>query len=255
MNENEVLAPETGAENVEQTTEETPVKTYTQEEVDAIVGKRIARTKAKIEKDYQRKYGGLEDVLRAGTGKESVEEMTDTFADFYRKKGITIPDKPAYSAKDLEVLARAEAEEIIRSGYDEVVEEVDRLTELGAAKMTPREKAVFKALAEYRQGAERGKELSALGVTEDVYNSQEFRDYVGMFKSDVPIQKIYENYAKTQPKKDIKPMGSMKSNVSTGGSVKDFYSFEEARKFTNADYDKNPGLEEAVKKSMMKWKK
>ena len=255
MNENEVLAPETGAENVEQTTEETPVKTYTQEEVDAIVGKRIARTKAKIEKDYQRKYGGLEDVLRAGTGKESVEEMTDTFADFYRKKGITIPDKPTYSAKDLEVLARAEAEEIIRSGYDEVVEEVDRLTELGAAKMTPREKAVFKALAEYRQGAERGKELSKLGVTEDVYNSQEFRDYAGMFKSNVPIQKIYENYAKTQPKKDIKPMGSMKNNVSTGSGVKDFYSYEEARKFTNADYDKNPGLEEAVKKSMMKWKR
>ena len=110
MSEEKILVTEEVAENVEQTTEETPVKTYTQEEVDAIVGKAKARARAKIEKDYQRKYGGLEEVLKAGTGKESVEEMTDTFAEFYRKKGIQIPQKPSYSAKDIDVLARAEAE-------------------------------------------------------------------------------------------------------------------------------------------------
>ena len=107
MSENEILVPN-GAENVEQTTEETPVKTYTQEEVDAIVGKAKARAKARVEKDYQRKYGGLEEVLKAGTGKESVEEITDTFTQFYKGKGVKLPEKPTYSAKDIEVLARAE---------------------------------------------------------------------------------------------------------------------------------------------------
>lgn len=254
MDNNEVLVTEQVAENVEHTTEETPVpKTYTQDEVDAIVGKAKARARAKVEKDYQRKYGGLEDVLRAGTGKESVEEMTDTFAEFYRKKGVQIPEKPTYSQKDLEVLARAEANEIISSGFDDVVEEVDRLAAMGAANMTAREKALFKVLAEHRQSTERGNELSKIGVTEDVYNSQEFRDFAGKFNSNTPITDVYNIYRQTQPKKEIKPMGSMKNHNSGDNGVKEYYSFEEAKKFTKQDFDKNPALYAAVTKSMTKW--
>ena len=253
MNEQEILVDQT--ENVEQTTEETVApKTYTQEEVDAIVGKAKARAKAKVEKDYQRKYGSLEDVLRAGTGKESVEEMTDTFAEFYRNKGITIPEKPSYSQKDLEVLARAEANEIINSGYEDVVEEVERLTAVGAANMTAREKALFKVLAEHRQSAERGHELSKIGVTEDVYNSREFQDFAGKFNANTPIKDIYDIYNKTQPKKEIKTMGSMKNHNSGDKGVKDFYTVDEARKFTKKDFDENPALFAAVEKSMHRWK-
>lgn len=256
MSENEILVAEEVAENTEQTVEETPVaKTYTQEEVDAIVGKAKARARAKIEKDYQKKYGGLEEVLRAGTGKDSVEEMTDTFADFYRKKGIKIPEKPTYSARDIEVLANAEADEIIRSGFDEVVEEVDRLTQLGVANMTEREKAVFKVLATHRQNAERGMELSQIGVTEDIYNSKEFKEFAGKFNSKTPIKDIYDIYAKTIPKKEIKTMGSMKSSTVADKGVKDYYTPEEARQFTKSDFDKNPALFKAVCDSMTKWKK
>lgn len=241
------------SENVETTTEEIPAKTYTQEEVDAIVGKRIARTKAKIEKDYQRKYGDLEEVLKAGTGKDSVEEMTDTFKEFYTKKGIKIPEKPSYSAKDIEVLARAEAEDFIRGGYEDVVEEVDRLTEIGVANMTAREKAVFKVLAEHRQNTERTKELTKIGVTEDVYNSNEFKEFAGKFNPNTPINDIYDIYRKTQPKKEIKPMGSMKNSSSTDSAVKDFYTRDEALQFTKKDFDKNPALYKAVTESMLKW--
>lgn len=253
MNEQEILVEQT--ENVEQTTEETVApKTYTQEEVDAIVGKAKARAKAKVEKDYQRKYGGLEEVLKAGTGKESVEEMTDTFAEFYRGKGINIPEKPNYSQKDLEVLARAEANEFINAGYEDVVEEVDRLTAIGAANMTAREKALFKVLAEHRQGAERSHELSKIGVTEDVYNSREFQDFAGKFNPDTPITDVYNIYRQTQPKKEIKTMGSMKNHNSGDKGVKDFYTVDEARKFTKKDFDENPALFAAVEKSMHRWK-
>ena len=253
MSENEILVTDQVTENAEHTAEETP-KMYSQEEVDAIVGKAKARAKAKIEKDYQRKYGGLEEVLKAGTGKESVEEMTDTFAQFYRSKGVKIPEKPNYTARDIEVLARAEADEIIRSGYEDVVEEVDRLTAVGAANMTAREKAVFRVLAEHRQNAERGRELQKIGVTEDVYNSQDFRDFAGKFNPNTPINDIYDIYAKTQPKKEIKTMGSMKTNTSADNGLKDFYSYEEAMKFTKADFDKNPALYKKVQESMLKWK-
>ena len=252
MENMENLVTEQVAENVEQTTEQTP-KTYTQEEVDAIVGKRLARQEAKIRKENDRKYGGLMDVLKAGTGKESVEEVTDTFTKFYEGKGIKIQRQPEYSQRDIEVLARAEAEEFIRNGFDEVVEEVDRLANIGAANMTAREKAVFKVLAEHRQSAERGQELSKLGVTEDVYNSKEFQNFMGKFNPDTPIADVYDIYKKTLPKKEIHTMGSMKNSNSGDSGVKDFYSRDEALKFTKKDFDSNPALYAAVQKSMLKW--
>ena len=137
----------------------------------------------------------------------------------------------------MEVLARAEADEIIRSGYEEVVEEVDRLSEIGAANMTAREKALFKALAEHRQNTERHNELSKIGVTDEVYNSKEFQDFAKKFNPTTPIADIYSIYSKTQPTKDITPMGSMKNTVTK--EVKDFYSAEEISRLTEDDL-RNP---------------
>ena len=249
-------------ENVEGTTEQTqveqiesPAKTYTQEEVDQIVGKRIARREAKIRKEYDRKYGKLENVLKAGTGKNTVDELTDTFSNFYTKKGIKMPSEPTYSDADIKVLANAEAEEFIRAGLDDVIEEVDRLADVGLANMNPREKAVFKTLAEYRQKAERGRELAKIGVTEDVYESKDFKDFAGKFSSSTPVTEIYEIYNKMKPQKEIRTMGSMKNSTTPDTGVKDFYTVEEARRFTKKDFDKNPALLKAVENSMLKWKR
>jgi hypothetical protein len=250
MNERENLVTEEVAENVEQTTEETP-KTYTEAEfnakLDEVLGKKIARREAKIRKEYDRKYGQLEEVLKAGTGKQSVEEITDTLGEFYKKKGIAMPQKPNYTAQDIETLARADADEIIRSGYDEVVEEVDRLTEIGAERMNAREKALFKVLAEHRQNAERSNELAEIGVTEDVYNSKEFTDFRSKFNPNTPIKDVYDIYTKTKPKKESKTMGSMKQGQPTG--AKDFYTPEEIERLTMKDLD-DPKVWEAVRRSM-----
>ena len=228
-------------------------KTYTQAELDDIVGKRLARNTAKIKKEYDRKYGALEEVLRAGTGKQSVEEMTSAFAEFYEKKGIALPKKADYSPRDIEVLAQAEAADIINSGYEEVVEEVDRLSAVGAKNMTEREKAVFKVLAEHRQTVERGKELAKLGVAEDEYTSAEFKAFAEQFNPKTPVTEIYGIYKKLQPKKEIKTIGSMKNSTSENGTVKDFYTRDEALQFTKKDFDKNPALFKAVEASMLKW--
>jgi hypothetical protein len=257
MLENENLVSN-DTENVETPTEEpqveTPVeKTYTQSELDAIVGKRLARNSEKIRKEYDKKYGDLENVLRAGTGKESVEEMTDTFTKFYESKGVKLPEKPIYNDKDVEILAKADAADIINAGYEEVVEEINRLADLGVDNISPREKAYLKVLAEHQQKTERQKELSKIGVTEDVYNSNEFQDFAKQFNSNIPIADIYSIYAKTQPKKQIKPMGSMKNTPTEDTGVKEFYSYEEANQFTVDDLNKNPALYEAIKKSMTKW--
>lgn len=257
VTEEEVVETPEVAENVEATTEETP-KTYSEEEFEAALNERlnkrldeilpgkIARREAKIRKEYDKKYGELENVLRAGTGKESVEEIKDTFKDFYQKKGIQIQEKPQYSDRDIEVLARAEAEDIIRVGFDEVVEEVDRLAQIGVANMDKRDKALFKALAEYRQNVERGNELSKMGVTEDVYNSKEFSDFASKFNSNVSVSEIYDIFKQKQPKKDIKPMGSMKQAQT---EQRDYFTPDEIERLTMEDLD-DPAVWEKVRRSM-----
>ena len=267
MTEDVIETPVQVVESVETAPEQAP-KTYTEEEfeaalnarlnekLDEVMPKKIARKEAKIRKEYERKYGDLESVIRVGTGREtdSVEEITDGLRQFYVKKGTKFPEKPSYSDQDIAVLANAEANDIIQSGYDEVVEEVERLAKIGAAHMTAREKAVFKTLAEHRQATERGMELAKIGVTEDIYNSKEFTDFASQFTANVPITKVYEIYRSAQPKKNIKPMGSMKSTAPEDNGVKDFYTYEEASKFTKKDFDENPALYKKVVESMPKWK-
>lgn len=258
MNENENLVTEV-TENVEAATEETveqveTPKTYTQEEVNQMMGKRLARQESKLRKEYDRNYGELVNVLRAGTGVDDVSEMASTFRDFYEQKGIEIPSEPKYSSRDIEILARAEANELINSGFEDVVEEADRLNELGVENMSPREKALFVALTDHIKTTETSRKLSKIGVTEDVYNSAEFTEFTSKFNSNISIEEIYEIYNKQQPKKEFKTMGSIKNTTVDKQSVKDFYSVEEAKKFTVEDYNKTPGLFEAVQKSMRLWK-
>lgn len=261
MENNENFVTEV-TENVETTpTEESVVeqvetpaeKTYTQSELDEIVGKRLARSSAKIKKENDRKYGELVELLKVGTGKENVEDITDTFKKFYASKGMKLPEKPRYTDKEIEVLAKAEADEIISLGDDEVADEVDRLAEIGVENMNPRERAYFTALANHRQKTLHQNELAKIGVTDDVYNSKEFQDFVGKFNPTTPIADIYSIYNKTLPKKDIKPMGSMTNKTSDTGTVKDFYTRDEALQFTKKDFDNNPALYKAVEASMSKW--
>jgi hypothetical protein len=256
MNENENLVAE-ATENVEQPTEQTP-KTYTQDEVNEIVGKRLARQEARIKKDYERKQresDELIETLKAGTGKQTVPELTSSFVDFYEKnvKGFKVNKKPDYSERDIETLARVDADEIIQAGYEDVVEEVDRLA--NTKDLTAREAATFKILAEHRQATERAKELEKIGITESVYNSKEFKDFCGKFNSKTPIEDIYDIYTKTQPKKEIHTMGSMKNTNSGDNGVKEFYTPEEARTFTAEDLKKNPAIKQAIRNSMIRWVK
>lgn len=234
-----------------------PAKTYTEDEVNRIVGKKKAQERARLEKQYDREYGELLGVLRAGTGKETVGDLTDTYRQYYEGKGVKIQG-PAqkYSAKDLETLARADAQEFIDGGYDDVVEEMNRLEEIGVDKMTPREKATFRALAESRKASERTRELTQLGAGEDVLQSKEFLDFASEFNDNTPMSRIYEHYKKLHPKQEVATMGSMmNSNPFSTSGVKEFYTPEEARRFTQDEINNNPELERSILRSMKEWNK
>ena len=86
-----------------------------------------------------------------------------------------------------------------------------------------------------------------------MYDSKEFQEFASKFSSNTPVTDVYDIYNKMQPKKNIRTIGSMKSNAPADSGVKDFYSYEEAVKFTKQDFDNNPELYKAVQKSMQKW--
>jgi hypothetical protein len=97
--------------------------------------------------------------------------------------------------------------------------------------------------------------LSKIGVTEDVYNSEDFRKFAKQFNATVPVEDVYNIYRKQTPQKEYKTMGSMKNSYSGDSAVKDFYTPEEARKFSARDLEKNPEIETAIINSMPKWRK
>lgn len=228
-------------------------RTFTQEEVDRMMERRLRRQEAQIRGEYE----PLVNVLKVGTGKESLGEITDGLTEFYREKGVELSQgnkAPAYSEKEAKVLANAEADEIIRDGDDAVAFEVDRLAKLGTDKMTAKDKELYRVLGKHRQEAERGQKLSEMGVSEDVWKSEEFRSFAGHFTRETPIEKVYEIFQKTQPTQEPFTTGSMRSGPAGDTGVKDYYTLAEARKFTKEDFDRDPKLYEAVQRSMKKWK-
>lgn len=243
-------------EEVEQPSEET----YTKDDIDKLVNeklneilpRKIERAKAKIERQYEEKYGRTEAVLNAGLGTQSIEEATKQLVDFYTDKGIEIPTN-TYSSRDLDLLANAEANEIISNGdYDELVEETERLAKKGVENMTPREKIVFTKLAAERNKQDQVKELQKIGVGQDILNKKEFTEFTSKLNPNLSIKEKYELYEKFNPKPKVEPIGSMKTTAAKVDNYKEYYTPDEVRKLTSKDLD-DPKIMAAVEKSMTAW--
>lgn len=262
---NLVEMPENVVEQTtEQTVEGTPAaetqveeKRYNDDEVSQIVAKRLARERAKIKKEYEDKFASYkeaEHVLNAGLGTSNIQEATINLKDFYKERGVDIPQyQPSYSDDDMKVLANNEAQKIIELGLDEVADEVDRLADKGLENMTPREKLVFGQLAEYRRSELDKKELAQIGVGESALQDSDFIEFSKNLNPRLSTKEKYELYLEYKPKPQVEQIGSMKNATDPDTGVKDFYTRDEALKFTKADFDKNPALFKAVEQSMHKW--
>lgn len=241
---------DTGEQQPEQNTK--PPRTYTDEQVDDIVKRRLARQENKLRKEYDKKYGRLENVLKVGTGEQELDKIAEGFETYYESKGKKIPQEPQYSQDYIEYQAEKEAKLIIDAGYDEIKEETDRLSKMNLSDMTAEEKIVFSRLAAERSRIEDERELASIGVTK---LDDDFKDFAKKLNPSLSMKEKYEMYTKMNPKKKGEPIGSMKNTTVSNTGVKDYYSPEEVDKFTKADYDKNPALYKAVCDSMTKWRK
>ena len=249
---------EDNGEVSEKTTEEEVVETeepqerlYTKEEVDKIKVRTKRRIEDKVRREYERKYGRAETVLKAGLQKDDFEEAVNELENYYTQEGVRIPEFK-YSQRDTEILAKAEADEIIDSGYDDIVEEVDRLASIGVDNMSDRDRIVFQKLAEERKRVEEEKELASLGLGKDA-DTTEFKEFSKKLNPDLSMKDKYEMYLKFKPSPKVETIGSMKNTKADDKGVKEFYTRDEALKFTKQDFDRNPALFKAVENSMSKW--
>lgn len=247
---------ETGDENNQEKSEvdtkaDKEEKLFTQEEVNEILSKRVARKEARLEsrlrKEYEEKYGQLERVVNAGLGTDNVEEATSKLSDFYERKGIKVPPRPEYSDRDIEILAEAEANEIISSGYEDVKDEVERLARKDLNTMSKSEKLIFKKLADERKRMEDEQDLASIGISKSAIEDADFKEFEKNLNPSLSLKKKYEMYQQTKPKKEVTKIGSMTGTKEN--KVKDYYSPEEIERLSDEDLD-NEQVWEAVRRSM-----
>lgn len=235
----------------DETDEKEEVRTFTQEEVDAIVQKRLARKERDFQKELS-KYKSAEEVLKTGLGATDINDAEDKLREYWGEQGMKMPErvKPGLTQHQLEVLAQDEANEFIEEGYESMKAEANRLASKGYQNLNESEKIIFNKLAETLTNEDNKKALLKLGASEDILSDKSFNDFRKKFNSNVPINEIYDMYMKNNKKKTVKENpGSMKN--SDVNITKDYYTPEELSKLTEEDLD-DPKVWEVARKSMYK---
>lgn len=245
---------ETEEEVEEETTEEPEKvkKTFTQDEVNQMIEKRVKRERNKIDRKYKEqlsKYEELAYLTQEGLDTDDFDEALNKTREFYaEKKGIKYT--PKSDNRDEEILANAYAREIIEDceSVEDIEDAIQNISNKGT-RLTERDGFIIKDLDKEVKRRKRLAELSELGVSEDVYNSDGFRSFESKFNENTPISDIYELYNTTHKvEKKIQNPGSMKSVPST--EKKDFISEKEYDRMTEKEIEENMEL---IRNSMSKW--
>lgn len=224
-----------------------------------IIETRLIRDRVKRERETNEKlskYQELENILNAGLGTKNVDEAITKASEYYKEQGINIPvvqKNPSLNERDAIILAKADAQDVIKCGEKEMEYEANRIASIPRDKRTIRENVMFNELCQELTSLKNIKELKSRGYDVKVLESREFKE----FSKDInkPIVDVYEMYTKLNKstKQTPKSPGSAKTTI-TNDEVKEFYTPEEARRFTEEDLAKNPKLEEAIERSMLQWR-
>lgn len=221
---------------------------------------RLARDRVKRERETEErfsKYKQLESIVGAGLGTDNLDEIISKTSEFYREQGINIPvteKRQLLNERDAIILARADAQDVIKCGEKEMEDEANRIAGIPRDERSFRENVMFDELCKELISMRNIKELKDKGYDVKVLESDDFKE----FSKDInkPITDVYEMYMKINgmTKQAPKSPGSAKTTVAVD-EVKEYYSPEEARRFTEEDFEKNPKLEAAVERSMLKWRR
>jgi hypothetical protein len=270
LEEVDTSTSESVEEPIQDTVEET--ETNSEENIDRLVEERankmfeekvkdrLARDRASQERKYNKelaKYKYLESVINAGLGVDNLDDAITKTSRFYKEQGIDIPEfKEGYSERDERILAEADAKEIISLGREEMEAEANRIASIPMEQRTTREKTIFETVCKELINLKDIDELKAKGYKTDILETKDFIKFRDRFNVNTPISEIYEMYNKIngQTVKQPASPGSAKTN-NLNGELKDYYTPEEARKFTEEDLERNPKLMAVLEKSMQSWGK
>ena len=225
-----------------------------QEEFNSLVRTRLDRKDREFERELS-KYKDTENVLKSTLGASDITEANKKLREYYENEGIKLPEvyKPGLSSREIEVLAKADAQDFINEGYDSMLSEANRLAAKEYKNLNDRERIIFNTLAEELNKENSKRELLKVGVKEDVLNDKDFINFRNQFNSKTPIGDIYNLYLQTHNSKSKPtPMGSMKDTTAQK-DIKDYYSPDDVNKLTDEDWAK-PGVFEKALASMKKWK-
>ena len=118
-----------------------------QEEFNGMVKNRLDRKDREYQKEIS-KYKDTENVLKSTLGASDINEANKKLREYYESEGVKLPDvyTPGLSSREIEVLAKAEAEDVIEEGYDAMLNEANRLALKKSIKILMKGKKLFSTL-------------------------------------------------------------------------------------------------------------
>lgn len=207
-----------------------------QEEYNSMLKTRLDREDRKHQKELS-KYRDTDNVLRTTLNLKDGDDTNAKLREYYEKEGVKLPEavKPGLSSRQIELLAKDEANQIIELGTEEMNAEANRLANIGYVNLNESEKIVFNTLCEKLERDKNKSELLKLGASEELISDDDFIKFKKQFNSNVPMETIYSLYKGSHNKQKFENPGSMKGSKEK--LDKTFYTDEEINKLSLEDLD------------------
>lgn len=247
---------ETNEEDIEKRIEERANKL-----VEEKLEKRLIRDRVKREREeapIKAKYEELKSIMGSALGVDDIDEIINKSKQFYKEQGVQIPEiiqKSNLTERQEIVLAEDEAKTIISLGKQEMEEEANRIAAIPEKQRSVRDNIVFEDICKELVNMRDVEDFKNKGYDTQILQDKDFTNFRNQFTIKKPVSEIYEMYQTIRGTKPVQPAspGSAKTNT-TNNEIKDYYTPEEVRQFTEEDLD-NPKLMEAIDRSMLKWGK
>ena len=260
-----------GVEEVQETTEEVekPNEDDIEKQIEERANKlfeekieaRLIRDRRKREREEaetKAKYEELGTIMQSALGVDNIDDAIAKSKEFYKEQGIQIPEKenkPYLTERQETILAKEDAKEIISLGREEMEEEAQRIATIPESQRSFRDKIIFNDICQELVNMKDEESFKAKGYDIKLLQDKDFVEFRKQFTIQKPASEVYEMYQQIKGIKPVQPAtpGSAKTNT-TNNEIKDYYTPEEVRQFTEEDLD-NPKLMEAIDRSMLRWGK
>lgn len=234
-----------------------PVKTFTQDEVNAMIKARVDRQTRKYNQELDQ-YKKLQTYSQKLFEANDLNETLSKIENKYQELGADLPEFESFQAdRETQILAKADAAEIIELGELETAEAYKTLRQIPESRKTKRDKIMEDILYDNLNSIEQERTFVKKGGDKEILADKSFQDFKSKFAKDTDIYEVYKMYQKVNGEQEeiVKPVGSLKTPNTN--EVIDFISREQYMKLTDADYDRyeEQGLDlvKIVEKSMPKW--